>query len=509
MAQGLSEAELGHLKYFQSLAEQPSGEWEGFYLTPIEGMNFGLRFQLAFSTYALYAMARRTPAYRAPYLAAIEKLVEKMLRPEVWAYWFQGAVRSLPVLTSGEVVAERKPGAVEVLHSRLGMASSAIPPDPCREGNVQYSGHLACMLGFYELLAGSSRYDEPGFVLAAEARGQRYEFPYTHSSLAARIHEQMAQNYFHGVCCEPGRAYAACNNHACISNVLHDRLHGTNYAAVNEGWGEWVREKMLTGRGPLPLPAPNGLLSVAFMPDLHLPIPVSFNLTDAWGLAFMAAWRPEPVREIYPRFRKRLKRQGQSLKLNSVGPNEKFEISTEGLNTGFALLLAREMGDGETAHRLQRYADEFLEPVQDERGFYYAVRPAPYVTALFALARALPEEGGGLSSLLQWRPDFKAPYLAKVSSSDIYVKQAENIEGEGLVIGLAGKAGAGVELKFENCEWPQHIRLNRIEIAPDAPNVEYNETTRQLLLKLELPGGETELRIENDSPQRHGDTEII
>ncbi len=499
MTGGLSETELGHLKYLQKLANQPAGEWEGFYRSPIEGMNFGLRFQLAFSAYALYGLARRTPAYRAPYLEALENLVEKMLRPEVWAYWFQGAARSLPVIEAGQPPLtqekEKKAGAIEILHSRLGMASSAISPDPCQEGNVQYSGHLASMLGFYELLGGSSRYDSPGFVLSAESRGQHFEFPYTHTSLAARIHEQMSQNYFHGVCCEPGRAYAACNNHACISNILHDRLHNTNYAAVNERWADWVREKMLTGRGPLPLPAPNGLLSVAFMPDLHLPMPISFNLTDAWGLAFMAAWQPETVREIYPRFRKRLKPKGDGLRLGSLGPNEKFEISTEAINTGFATLLAKEMGDTETVARLLHYASEYFELTEIEDKLYYNALPAPYVTALFALAHALPENGGGLASLLQWRPDFDAPYLASISNPDIYVKQAEVLDGNKLNIGLQGNTGETVELKIENCTRPSQVRFNQTEISLEADSSRYSEPQRNFILELELADEENFLEI--------------
>jgi hypothetical protein len=482
----MDKNEIKYLNYLLRLANQPGGEWQGFYQSASEGMNFGLRFQLAFSGYALYGLARRTPAYRTPYAKGLENLIEKMLRPEVWAYWFQGATRNLPVV-SGVAV---KPNAVEVLHSRLGLASSAISPDPCREGNVQYSGHLASLLGFYELLSGDRRYDDPGFVLRAMARGKLYEFPYTHTTLAARIHEQMAENYFHGVCCEPGRAYAACNNHACISNLLYDQLHGTNYAAVNQNWAEWVREKMLTRSGPLPLPAPNGLLSVAFMPDLHLPVPLSFNLTDAWGLAFMASWQPELVREIYPRFRQRLKPKGDGLRLGSRGPNEKFEISTEAINTGFALLLAREMGDRETAAKLQHYADKHFERTESENEVFYAVKPAPYVTALFALAQALPKEGGGLASLLNWRPDFSQPYLANVSGEDIYVKQA-GYETPGIVVKLETRLGSAVKLEFENLNEPLQLQINQVEMSLNSGVGHYNPDSKQLTVEFEPDSAES------------------
>lgn len=447
---GLSAADLGFLKYLTGLALQPVGEWDGFYRTFADGMNFGLRFQVAFSGYALAALARRTPAYRAPYVAALEALIEKMRHPDTWAYWFRGAVHQLEAETS-----RKNPGplktALDFTASRLHLSGS-IPADPCQQGNIQYSAHLSSLLGFYEMLTADPRFDRDGLTLSAEAGGKTYDFHYTHTSLAEHIFEQMQDNHFGGACCEPGRAYAACNNHACISNLLHDHLHGTHLAEANRRWSDWIKNHMLTGgvKGGLPLPAPNGLLSVAYMPDLRLPIPVSFNLTDAWGLAFMAAWDPATARQIYPRFQKRLKNgPGGTLYLGSRGPNESAEISTIGLNTAFAAVYAREMGDQATYERIIAWADAHLDPFTGESGArYYRAKPAPYVTALLALAGALPPAGGGLNSLLTWRPDFAAPYLAGVS--DGYAVTMADYDGETLRIELEGEPGRPMELKFGN-----------------------------------------------------------
>ena len=447
---GLNTTDLGFLKYLSGLAAQPAGDWDGFYRTFADGMNFGLRFQVAFSGYALVALARRPPAYRAPYVAALEALIEKMRHPDTWAYWFRGAAHQL------ETGNDRKnPGplksALEFTASRLGLGGS-IPVDPCQPGTLQFSAHLASLLGFYEMLTADPRFDREGLTLTAASGGKTYDFHYTHTNLAEHIFGQMQDNHFGGACCEPGRAYAACNNHACISNLLHDHLHGTHLAEANRRWSDWIKNHMLTGgvKGGLPLPAPNGLLSVAYMPELHLPIPVSFNLTDAWGLAFMAAWDPDTARQIYPRFRKRLKTgPGETLYLGSLGPNESAEISTIGLNTAFAAVYAREMDDQPTYERILAWADQHLDPVEDETGArHYQAKPAPYVTALLALAGALPPEGGGLRSLLTWRPDFEAPYLAEVSAGTA-VTIAE-YDGETLYIELAGEPGRQVGLRFGN-----------------------------------------------------------
>ena len=480
---GLNAAELGFVKYLSGLALQPAGNWDGFYRTFADGRNFGLRFQIACSGYALAALARRTPAYRAPYAAALEALIEKMKHPDTWAYWFRGAAHQLEAGTDRKGTGPLKT-ALDFTASRLHLGGS-IPADPCQQGNIQYSAHLASLLGFYEMLTADPRFDREGLALTADSDGKIYQFHYTHTSLAEHINEQMQDNHFGGACCEPGRAYAACNNHACISNLLHDHLHGTHLAEANRRWSDWIKNHMLTGgiKGGWPLPAPNGLLSVAYMPDLRLPIPVSFNLTDAWGLAFMAAWDPETARQIYPRFRKRLKNgPGVTLYLGSLGPNESAEISTVGLNTAFAAVYAREMGDQDTYERIKGWADQHLDPVADETGArHYRAKPAPYVTALLALAGALPPEGGGLRSLMGWRPDFEAPYLAGVSAGTA-ITVAE-FDGETLRIELEGEPGSLVQLKFGNLTPTTKLLVQGVARQADfsesnpEPNLQFTLTT--------------------------------
>ncbi len=496
IAIGLTERDLGHLKYLHKLAMQPAQNWEGFYRTPNESMNFALRFQIAFAGYALFGLARRTPAYRAPYAAALKALIGRMTQAETWAYWLNAARHSQ---SSSEQTIQRSgklQEAVDFAHSRLGLGGS-ISPDPCLQGNIQYSAHLASLLGFYELLTGDDYFDKEGLVLRAEAEDQLFEFRYTHTQLAEHLHAQMEESHFGGVCCEPGRAYVACNNHVCISNLLHDRLHGTQLAGANARWAEWVEKRMLTGglKGGLPLPAPNGLLSVAYMPDLRLSIPISFNLTDAWGLAFMAAWQPDMVRQIYPRLRRRLKAgpDGQ-LRLGSVGPTESFEISSEALNTAFATVLAREMGDSETFKGLLAWADANFEPVEtNEQGRYYAARPAPYVTALLTLAQALSAEGGGLYEMVRWQPDFSLPYLVEVSP-DLDVCGAVGAEGE-LRISLRGRPGRAFTLRFENCPPPLRIIFAGTEISPESAAIHYKKTTQRLSLELTQFSHESSLVI--------------
>ena len=54
---GLSRESLCYLNYLRSVLTQPAGVWEGFYQAQSPSMNFALRYQLAFSVYALAALA--------------------------------------------------------------------------------------------------------------------------------------------------------------------------------------------------------------------------------------------------------------------------------------------------------------------------------------------------------------------------------------------------------------------------------------------------------------------
>src|SRR5215212_4214922 len=84
---GLDLLSLGHLEYLHRVLSQPLGSWDGFYTPQSPSMNFALRYQLAFGSYAVAALAQRTPAYRAPYADALRGAIGKMLDVASWGYW--------------------------------------------------------------------------------------------------------------------------------------------------------------------------------------------------------------------------------------------------------------------------------------------------------------------------------------------------------------------------------------------------------------------------------------
>lgn len=347
-----------YLLTFERLALQPRDHWRGFFTPRSESMNFGLRFQLAFPCYAVAAIIHALPASRERGLDIMAALIDRMLDPCVWRYWTRAT-------GSG---------------------------DPVRRANIQYSGHLGHMIGLYKLLGGDNRHDQPFDFTHKDQR-----VSYTYSTIAAALYAQMRDNRYHGVDCEPGNTYVSCTDHALWSNVLHDRFYGTSFAAINDQWLEFL-DRRLTFRGPRVLG--RGAVSAIYLTKLNVAAPLGLNFMDAWSLAFLAPIAPGWTRRNADRLWPRLRWRQPGV---ACLPSAKIWVDMEGsdtaVNTGFAHLLAVELGDHERAAALLRYAEQQLRPVeQDGARLLLGGLAAPYTTALFALG-----EAGGLGQVLNTR----------------------------------------------------------------------------------------------------------
>lgn len=368
----LHERLTGYLNYFERLATQPPNRWEGFYISSRDEQNFGLRFQLAFACYALAALCLHPDAdadEQDRCRTAMASLIERMLQRRVWAYW---ASRT---------------------------EAQGIAPDPIIEANGQYSGLLAMMIGAFEAVGGDQRYDEPFTLLwTSDAR-----FNYTHTSLVELLWRQMRAGSHGGVEAEPGRVSAHTMTHLLWANLLHDRVHGSEYAAANARWLEFMQAQLVL-HGPR-LPG-RGALSMVYLTRYRMAAPISTNLTDAWTLALLAGLEPELAGTLMSRFRPRIRRTttvqpdaegatvGQAF-VPSAGRWRNDERADNTLASGFSYLLAVELGDTALADELLAYADLQLQPaLANGERCYGGGLAAPYTTALFAMG-----EAGGLRAL--------------------------------------------------------------------------------------------------------------
>lgn len=379
----LNERHRGYVNYLEHLATQPTNHWEGFSLPRQETIGiggFGLRHQIAFACYALGAFALHPEASedeQARCCGAMAALIDRMLQRRVWAYW------ALHAEQTGE------------------------NPDPLDTANLDYSGHLAMMIGCYEAAGGDQRYDSE-FVLRW---GPDRVFHYTHTTLLERLWQQMCQNDHYGIESEPGTVHLTAMCHALWATLLHDSQHTSTYAQANAAWLTFVRERMIL-RGPRLFG--QGVFMPTYVSRRRLAVPISLNLVDAWALAFLAALAPDLVEGLLPRFRRCIRYRRtppdapREAFLPSAGMWQPREVADQMLTTGFAHLLAVEWGDATLAADLHTYAEQYFDPIEQAGQRSYTAGLAPlYTTALFALG-----EAGGLRGLRALLPS-AAPALTE------------------------------------------------------------------------------------------------
>ena len=87
--EGLDDLQIAHLRHFNNLSHQLPNEW-----SLMKGKGYGqedfggYRFQLAYMAYALALTHRhRLPAAPGLFKPIFERLIGKILLPEVWMYW--------------------------------------------------------------------------------------------------------------------------------------------------------------------------------------------------------------------------------------------------------------------------------------------------------------------------------------------------------------------------------------------------------------------------------------
>ena len=86
----LSPEQAGHLRHFNNLVSQLDGDWSSMgSQEPGQEWLDGYRYQLATMSYASGAAHyHRLPALRSVFKALIERMIHKMLRRDVWGYWY-------------------------------------------------------------------------------------------------------------------------------------------------------------------------------------------------------------------------------------------------------------------------------------------------------------------------------------------------------------------------------------------------------------------------------------
>jgi Linalool dehydratase/isomerase len=138
---GLDTSQLGHIRHFANLAWQLPNQWDLMKGKGYGQEDFGgYRFQLAYMAYALALTHRhRLPAAPGLFKPIFERLMEKILLPEVWMYWRD--VSRGGSIWNGHLAANYREQW-----------------DPVARDNIMYSAYVQSMALMYHYLFGDDRY---------------------------------------------------------------------------------------------------------------------------------------------------------------------------------------------------------------------------------------------------------------------------------------------------------------------------------------------------------------
>lgn len=283
----VDRAQAGHIRHFHNLATLPDGEWRHMGSSDPGQENFeAYRYQLATMAYAAgLAHYHRLPALRSVFRTLSDQLIHKMLRRDVWGYWYLTSQSGTAV--DPDLTALRTPW-----------------PDPVRRENIMYSGHLLLMASLHGMLFDSDRYEAPGaltfdwnpmfFGLGPE------RFPYSRATLQEAILDDMARTGWMGVCCEPNCVFVICNQFPLIAVRYADVRAGTDRVAavLDKYQAAWAAKN-----GGFTRPGPAGGDEFVFFWRVRQDdiVPNAFGVAaNAWASAFMNAWNSDFVHSIFP-----------------------------------------------------------------------------------------------------------------------------------------------------------------------------------------------------------------
>ncbi|MFM9924454.1 hypothetical protein VLK31_15790 [Variovorax sp. H27-G14] len=353
----LNDRQAGHLRHFANLSRQPVNDWSFMQGRGTGQDDFGgYRFQMAYMAYALaLAHRHRLPAAPGVFKPVFERLLEKMLLPEVWMYWARVG----------------RGGSVFNMHLSAGYTEDW---NPVGRDNIMYSAYVQSMALLYHYLFDDDRYAAPGALTFKYWSffwgGKERRFEYDQTSLNEHIYWQMVESGYLGVACEPNCVFQICNQPAILGFRMHDLVTGGAVAEeVTQGYQKaWAQFGRLGA---------NGHYNMMLSQDTHAVRDNAGNApwVDAWCGTLMNMWNRDFVHAHYPAQIADWLMHGPDGTM-SVRSAERPQVMGQTVvnddsDFGWAATWASEMGDAPVLNGLMQHADRFMSPSWRDGGFHY------------------------------------------------------------------------------------------------------------------------------------------
>ncbi|OKO89160.1 hypothetical protein AC629_07385 [Bradyrhizobium sp. NAS80.1] len=355
--ESLDKLQIGHIRHFDNLSRQPPNQWKLMKGKGYGQEDFGgFRFQLAYMAYALALTHRhRLPAAPGVFKPVFERLIEKMLLPEVWMYWRDVS----------------RGGSIFNAHLAANYREEW---NPVGRDNIMYSAYVQSMALLYGYLFNDARYAQPAALTfrfwSYFWGGEAKCFEYDQNSLNDHIYWQMVESGYLGVACEPNCVFQICNQPAILGFRMHDLINGGSIAeevtrSYEQAWKDFGRI------------GDNGHYHIMMAQDTKA---VRQNIgkapwVDAWTGALLNMWNRDFVHAHYPRQIRDFLKPGVdgALSINVPARPEVMgqRIVTDDCDFGWITAWVSEMGDAETLRGLLAHADRYMAPAWLDGGLYY------------------------------------------------------------------------------------------------------------------------------------------
>ena len=356
----LDDRQVGHIRHIENLSLQLENDWSHMMgRNPLQEDFGGYRFQLSYMSFALaLAHFHRLPAAPGLFRKTFDRLIQKMLLPEVWVYW-----RDIS-----------KGGNWHTLDAPRSEGWT----DPVVKDNIMYSAYVQTMTLLYNMLFNDDKYAQPGAItFRFEPLFWNFDkpevFAYDQNSLNDRVYWNMVENGYLGVACEPWCVFLICNQVPIIGFRLHDVLHGGCRAEeVTRGYLQAWQEfgGFLSDNGHFNMLMRSHVKEV--VPGHQSP------WVDAWCGALMNAWNRDFVRSNYPRqIRDCITTDADGrvsvrfARVPAEAPPAMRRLDGGGSDFGWVAAWVSEMGDETTLSGLLAHAERYMNPVWEKGGYYY------------------------------------------------------------------------------------------------------------------------------------------
>ncbi|KAL2823620.1 hypothetical protein BDW59DRAFT_163198 [Aspergillus cavernicola] len=393
-ADELTPQQIGHLRYLINLTRQPINSWEGF--TRLDQFREGaLRYQLYYILYALSMVQNNImPNFHGYLSLAQQTAIQKVLLPASLYYW--------------------------ALESTWGRFS--LDWDPIKKDNIMLTGWFMAGIMMYTSTTRDMQYTKTGSLVCQVTPFHKY--PHSIPSMASALTENWRDCSYTLYPCEPNWVYTLCNAYGVIGIQIYDRIFGTdNWTKIGPRFKKaWCEEFMLPGGDSVVLRSSLAGIGIA-----------AAGALDNSLTLFTQSFIPDQAKQSSAKYRKECVETDENGKVTGL----KFD-AMDCLDAGnykmhekgdvgkvWALAAAKERGDTELVHYLEKVMTESVILKSDGKGGVFADEMSTMMAICYAMANLV-----GLNYMREvvenGPPEytFQGPLLAEAPYPEIIVAKA-------------------------------------------------------------------------------------